>query len=97
MTSLMLSMPVRSTCQMNRRIVGTVVEGRSILCVVLIISYHEAIGQPTHFTHRNYVCPRSNCQRRAKTQCMARRPKLLRELEKSKMESPNTGGWRRIV
>ena len=32
---------------MNRRFVGTAVGGRSILCVVLIISYHEAIGQPT--------------------------------------------------
>jgi hypothetical protein len=43
---------------MNRRIVGTAVGGRSILYVVLIISYHEALGEPTHSTHRNYVCPR---------------------------------------
>ena len=40
MTLLKLSMPVRSTCQMNRRIVGTAVGGCSILCV-LIISNHE--------------------------------------------------------
>jgi hypothetical protein len=58
MTLLMLSMPVRSMCQMNRRIVGTAVGGRSILCVVLIISYHKPVGQPTHSTHRNHVCQR---------------------------------------
>src|SRR6266404_3770931 len=60
MTLSMLSTLVRSTCQMNRRIVGTEVGVRSILCVVLIISYQEAIRQPTHSTPRNYVCPKIN-------------------------------------